>query len=619
MLEKTRITTAAPGERNFHIFYQLLAGAEIQFLKLLKLQRNVDKYLLLRHGSATDEDRSNFAYTKRSLELLGFAADEVHAVFKVLAAVLKLGNLCFVPSTHIDGTEGCAVTNDYELDEVAQLLHIDARVLLNCLTRNTAMEQLHPHHQHHPQHSGTADPPAAVAVIADRTRSLLCRNLYGRLFAWLVGRINQALRPSRIAAHQQQRQRGRRLGVLDLCGFEQQQQQPSGGSGVDSSFEQLCINYADERLHQHYVRSVIGVQTELYAREGLELARIACFDNAGTCELLDRPQFGLLTLLDEAHVRGADAATLAARLRQCCAGHPSFVCNGEAETGATAAQPEAATCSSSSNSGKPMASFQIRHFAGTVHYSTRDLVAKNCDPLPRHIGATLHHHSRLSLVHQLFPEGKQTTTTATALPSSSSAHQAQVVSLGATLRTQLTTLLQLIGPRKAHHVFCVTPNARRQCSAHFDLALVQHQVRYHSLLPLVRLWRTGHCHSVEHARFVERYKLLNVGTWPHAGPDVGTVAAVARIVQGLPLPAAEFTIGIRRVLVRSPRTVYELEGFRRARLNDLACLVQTVWRGWVRRRRFVRLRHSQMVIASAWRTWRVSLLIRWGILLMGVV
>lgn len=206
------------------------------------------------------------------------------------------------------------------------------------------------------------------------------------------------------------------------------------------------------------------------------------------------------------------------------------------------------------------------------------------------------------------PSHSSTTTTTIASTTS------QSTSVAATLRTQLATLLQLLRPRKAHYVFCVTPNDRRPAAAaHFDLPLVQHQVRYHSLLPLVRLWRTGHCHSVEHRRFVERYKLLNVSTWPHAGGCGGgaisptaLVAAVACIVQGLPLPAAEFTIGIRRVLVRSPRTVYELEGFRRARLHDLACLVQTTWRGWTKRRHFVRLRCSQLVIASAWRTWRVS-------------
>lgn len=346
----------------------------VTFSELLKLQRNIDKYQLLRHASATEDDRSNFTYTKRSLELLGIGADETLAVFQVLAAILKLGNLVFVPATHIDGTEGCTVTNDYELEDAAELLQIDARTLLNCMTtRRVPDEYHHRHYQHADTSSSTssASPPvAAVAVAADRQRALLCRTLYGRLFAWLVHRINKALKaPVRLRATQ--RQRGKRLGVLDLCGFETTAASGRGGGGgggsaAVASFEQLCINYADERLHQHYVRTVIRHQTELYAREGLELAPIACFDNASTCELLDRPKFGLLALLDEPHVQQCPngAAALAARLRQCCAGHPSFVCGEgrgeEHRSGATTALAMTAgsMTGDAAATAKPMVAFQ---------------------------------------------------------------------------------------------------------------------------------------------------------------------------------------------------------------------------------------------------------------------
>lgn len=107
--------------------------------------------------------------------------------------------------------------------------------------------------------------------------------------------------------------------------------------------------------------------------------------------------------------------------------------------------------------------------------------------------------------------------------------------------------------RKTNYVFCIKPNEYKQ-SKSFELALVQHQTRYMNLMPTVKLWRTGHCFDMLHIKFLNRYKLLNYSTWPQY--NNGTIVeGIALIVRGIPLPAAEFTIGIRRVFIRSPRTV----------------------------------------------------------------
>lgn len=186
---QTRVTSCRRGERNYHIFYQLLSGADVQFLKALKLHRNVDKYELLRNTFATDEDKSSFAGTRASLEKLGLASEEIVSVFRVLAVVLKLGNLSFLPITNIDGTEGCSVSNEYELIEIAQLLDIDAEILMMALTRSEV------------EFGGTSDAEASNwteldAVSASTNKSILCRTLYGRLFTWMVNRINEALKVS---------------------------------------------------------------------------------------------------------------------------------------------------------------------------------------------------------------------------------------------------------------------------------------------------------------------------------------------------------------------------------------------------------------------------------------
>lgn len=168
----------------------------------------------------------------------------------------------------------------------------------------------------------------------------------------------------------------------------------------------------------------------------------------------------------------------------------------------------------------------------------------------------------------------------------------------------MQTLLSIIEHRKCHYVFCIRPNDRKLPKS-FELALVQHQVRYMSLLPLVSLWRNGYYFNLSHTKFLNRYKLLSPYTWPHYSND-SIVDSIAQIIRSVPLPAAEFAIGLKKIFIRSPRTVYELNEFRNLRLHFLATLIQKTFRCHSQRRHFLAMRRSQMVISSAWLTWRVS-------------
>uniref|UniRef100_A0A182UR23 Myosin motor domain-containing protein n=1 Tax=Anopheles merus TaxID=30066 RepID=A0A182UR23_ANOME len=479
----------------------------------------------------------------RSLEILGFGQDEIFSIFTILAVVLKLGNLTFIPTTNIDGSEGCEISNEYELDEIAQLLQLDNQMLFNCLTRlGDNWAQLEP------------DGTEIDASYASRIKFTLCRTLYGRLFTWIVSRVNDALK---LKTSGTVGSRGKTIGLLDFYGFEALEK---------NTFDQFAINYCNERLQQHFIKSVLKHQQDLYVNEGLDWIRIDFFDNAPICELIDKPCFGILHLLDEPQV--VNDGLLLTRLHQCCAGHTNFLAR---------------------DASLPSNCFQVRHFEGPVVYTTNGFIEKNLDLLPRHISSCLF-QSDLLIASCLFPEGN---------PKRHSNRKPS--SLSNNLRTSLQTLLKLLEQRSNHYIFCIKPNELKQAKM-FELGLVQHQVRYLCLMPLINLWRNGHCFNMVHARFLARYKLLCQYTWPHF---TGTIVdGVALIIRSVPLPGAEFTIGRKKVFIRSPRTVYELDEFRKVRLNELAILIQKTYRCYTKRKRFLTLRHSQLIIASYWRTWR---------------
>lgn len=171
-------------------------------LESLKLQRNINKYDLLQDTNSDEDDKSQFAVTRRSLEALGFSNDEIFSIFKIIAVVLKLGNLNFIPITNIDGTEGCEISNDYgeccdfvkcfkvffkllflpEIRDIAQLLDLDEQILFNCLTKSgTSWLQI--------ENGSELD-----AINANVINKALCRTLYGRLFTFVVNRINESLK-----------------------------------------------------------------------------------------------------------------------------------------------------------------------------------------------------------------------------------------------------------------------------------------------------------------------------------------------------------------------------------------------------------------------------------------
>lgn len=365
------------GERNFHVLYQLLAGADVSLLKRLRLQRAWEHYRVLRGAPpepaptsprraaptpppappaappAVDQDRDHFAFTMAALRTLGLggAGD---SVLRLLAFLLKLGNVDFEPQHNIDGTIGTRLQQRYELVEACALVGVDADALGAALGAADEDESA--------ADEGAADAGSpGGAAWAGARRDQLLAVLYSRLFTWLVNAVNDHIKPA---------EAGKRcaLGILDVYGFE---------SLAHNGLERLLINYAAERVQAAVTGATLRREQDEYAREGLAWRPLHYADHEAGAALLDAGPDSVLGALRDCSARGASDAAFLQRLQR--RRHPRLLV-------------------------LPPDRFQVLHFGGGVVYSARGIVHKNRDSVCRRCCGVLG-AAREPLLGALFADG----------------------------------------------------------------------------------------------------------------------------------------------------------------------------------------------------------------------
>ncbi|XP_066375034.1 protein OPAQUE1-like isoform X2 [Miscanthus floridulus] len=329
LLERSRVVQISESERNYHCFYQLCASGKDADKYKLAHPRNF-YYLNQSHMYELEgvSDAEEYLKTRRAMDIVGICFSDQEAIFRIVAAILHLGNIEFSPGKEFDSSVIKDEKCKFHLQMAADLLMVDASLLLSTLCYRTIKT---------PEGNIIKAVDSSAAVIG---RDTLAKTVYARLFDWLVDNINKSIGQDKESRSQ--------IGVLDIYGFE---------CFKYNSFEQLCINFANEKLQQHFNKHVFKMEQEEYKTEEINWSYIEFVDNQDILDLIEKKPIGIVSLLDEACMLGKSThETFAMKLFQNLRAHPRLE--------------------------KPKLSktdFALSHFAGKVTYQTDLFLEKNRD------------------------------------------------------------------------------------------------------------------------------------------------------------------------------------------------------------------------------------------------
>jgi myosin-1 len=469
------------------------------------------------------DDHAEFKDTLNAMKVIGLTQAEQDNIFRMLAAILWLGNVSFQE----DDSGNAAIVDQSVVDFAAYLLEVDSAHVNKALTLRV-MET-----SRGGRRGSVYDVPLNPAQ-ATSVRDALAKGIYFNLFDWIVERVNVSLKARGAIDYS--------IGILDIYGFEIFEK---------NSFEQLCINYVNEKLQQIFIQLTLKAEQEEYEREQIQWTPIKYFDNKVVCELIEekRPP-GVFSALNDA----------------CATAH---------------ADPKAAdqtfvqrlnALSSNPNFQPRQGQFVIKHYAGDVSYAVDGMTDKNKDQLLKDLLLLLG-QSANPFVHTLFPNQVDTD------------NRRRPPTAGDKIKASANDLVSTLMKATPSYIRTIKPNENKSATE-YNQANVLHQIKYLGLQENVRIRRAGFASRQTFEKFVERFFLLSPKA-SYAGEYTwtGTYESGAKqILKDTNIPTEEFQMGTTKVFIKTPETLFALETMRDRYWHNMAIRIQRAWRNYLRYR-----------------------------------
>ena len=495
LLERSRVNHQSKGERNYHIFYQTLAGHKST--GPFRLSKGPKEFWYTNQSGLYTangiDDMEGFRSTLSAFETIGFNANAQYSIFQIIAGLLHLGNISFRGE---DNAEVDAAACNKSVQAMTELLGVPD--LDRCLVSRTMVL---PEATGNERISVNLSPEQALLA-----RDALAKNLYSKLFDWCISQINEKLRG-------QLQEDGPFIGLLDVYGFE---------SFFENSFEQLCINFANEKLQQFFLRFIFKAEESLYYEECVQWTSIEYQDNQGCIDLIEKSPTGIMRLLDEVCKKpnGSD--------REFCEAVDHTHKRNDFFMEPRALGRREYTSKDA---------FVVRHFAGDVCYRGSGFLDKNNDTLHLDFTSRLS-NSSLSIVAGLFEPRERT--------SGRGAKGSHFNSVSRRFINDLNGLLDDLNMTKAHFIRCIKPNNELAKNS-FQPQLVLQQLRCSGTIEAVQLMAYAYPTRIPYPSIYDRYAKLMPDFVQKLEPPLFCEA----LALALDIPSSSFQLGRSRMFFKA--------------------------------------------------------------------